>query len=41
MWLRSATMGLCPLRMRRMKALAVSKMGRPRMMKGTRKEITA
>ena len=40
-WLRSAFMGFCPLRMRRRKAEVVSKMGKPRMMKGTTKEMTA
>ena len=41
MWPRSAVIGLWPRRMRRMKAAEVSKIGRPRMRKGTRKEITA
>ena len=41
MWPRSACMGLCPWAMRRIKAKAVSKIGRPRIRKGTAKEITA
>ena len=41
MWPRSACMGLWPWAMRRMKAKVVSKMGRPKIRKGTTKVMTA
>ena len=40
-WPRSGLMGLRPAATRRMMALAVSKIGRPRIRNGTANEITA